>query len=112
MIAERDFSQVEVPECVCGGVLKPDVVFFGDNVPRPTVQRAYALVDEADALLVVGSSLMVFSGLRFVRRALESETPVVIVNRGRTRADELNITKVDADCVDALHELDRRSFAT
>ena len=79
-----------VPECDrCGGVLKPDVVYFGENVPKPRVQRCYDLVDTAPALLVLGSSLTVMSGLRFVRHAAKRGTPVVIVNRGSTRGDEL-----------------------
>ena len=83
-----------VPCCVlCGGVLKPDVVFFGENVPKLRVQRCYDLVDEAAehgaALLVLGSSLAVMSGLRFVRHAAKRGMPVVIVNRGETRGDPL-----------------------
>ena len=73
----------------CGGRLKPDVVFFGENVPRQRVERCYAALDEADALLVAGSSLTVMSGLRFVRYAAKAGLPVVIVNRGVTRGDEL-----------------------
>ncbi|QCB94715.1 Sir2 family NAD-dependent protein deacetylase [Cellulomonas shaoxiangyii] len=71
----------------CGGMLKPDIVYFGENVPRERVDRAYAMVDAADALLVAGSSLSVQSGLRFVRHAAQSDKPVVIVNRGETRGD-------------------------
>lgn len=83
-----------VPGCtVCGGRLKPDVVFFGENVPRARVQRCFdaveALTPEDSALLVLGSSLTVMSGLRFVRRAHARGVPVVIVNRGATRADSL-----------------------
>jgi NAD-dependent SIR2 family protein deacetylase len=83
-----------VPDCdCCGGVLKPDVVFFGENVPKPRVERCYAAVDALDpnteALLVLGSSLTVMSGFRFVRRAARNGVPVVIVNRGPTRADDL-----------------------
>ncbi|MFJ9693844.1 NAD-dependent protein deacetylase [Kitasatospora sp. NPDC101183] len=74
---------------VCGGVLKPDVVFFGENVPKPRVQRCFELVDAAQALVVLGSSLTVLSGLRFVRHAARAGTPVVIVNQGRTRGDDL-----------------------
>ncbi|WP_228994417.1 NAD-dependent protein deacetylase [Streptomyces sp. DH8] len=76
-----------VPCAVCGGVLKPDVVFFGEAVPPPRVERCRALVREADALLVLGSSLTVMSGLRFVRQAAEAGTPVLIVNRDATRGD-------------------------
>ena len=74
------------PRCDgCGGRLKPDVVFFGENVPKQRVERCYAALDEADALLVAGSSLSVMSGLRFVRYAAKAGLPVVIVNRGVTR---------------------------
>ncbi len=74
---------------VCGGILKPDVVFFGENVPKPRVERCYALVDAARAVLVLGSSLTVMSGLRFVRHAARAGKPVVIVNQGPTRGDAL-----------------------
>ncbi|WP_433275160.1 NAD-dependent protein deacetylase [Pseudonocardia xinjiangensis] len=86
----------------CGGVLKPDVVFFGENVPRERVARAYAMVDAAGALLVAGSSLTVMSGLRFVRHAHKIGVPVVIVNRGRTRGDEFAEALVDGGCSDVL----------
>ncbi|MGO1317530.1 MAG: Sir2 family NAD-dependent protein deacetylase [Cellulomonadaceae bacterium] len=78
-----------VADCaLCGGLLKPDIVYFGENVPRKRVERAYAMVDEADALLVAGSSLAVLSGLRFVRHAARTGMSVVIVNRGTTRGDD------------------------
>lgn len=81
-------ERFRVPPCLaCGGVLKPDVVFFGENVPRERVDRAFARLDEADALVVLGSSLTVFSGYRFVRRARERGMPVAIVNDGPTRGD-------------------------
>jgi NAD-dependent SIR2 family protein deacetylase len=87
-----DTAGFVVPPCdVCGGLLKPDVVFFGENVPAARVQRCYDAVDALgpdNALLVAGSSLTVMSGLRFVRRAARAGTPVVIVNRGATRGDE------------------------
>ena len=92
----------------CGGVLKPDVVFFGENVPKERVARAYALVDRVvaagGALLVAGSSLTVMSGLRFVRHAQKSGMPVVIVNRGQTRGDDLAVGRVDAGCSETLVE--------
>lgn len=99
-----------VPACDgCGGVLKPDVVFFGENVPPPRVERCYAAVDGlADAggvLLVAGSSLTVMSGLRFVRRAAKLGVPVVTVNRGATRGDELATCTVDAGCSEFLGAL-------
>jgi len=90
--AERSFRVVG---CLsCGGSLKPDVVFFGENVPRPRVERAYEWLDQADALLVVGSSLTVFSGFRFVKRAHAADKPVAILNVGPTRADALAAVKV------------------
>jgi NAD-dependent SIR2 family protein deacetylase len=89
----------------CGGPLKPDVVFFGENVPRERVERCYALVDRARALLVAGSSLAVLSGLRFVRHAHRRGIPVVIVNRGTTRGDDLATVKLDAGCSETLLRL-------
>ena len=86
----------------CGGVLKPDVVFFGENVPKERVARCYAAVDAAEALLVAGSSLTVMSGLRFVRYAVKRGTPVVILNRGVTRGDPLASVKLDRGCSEAL----------
>jgi len=90
----------------CGGVLKPDVVFFGENVPRDRVAEAFALVDElaanGGALLVAGSSLTVMSGLRFVRHAHALGVPVVVVNRGVTRGDDLAAVRVDAGCSETL----------
>ena len=95
----RDFSGFRVPDCVrCGDVLKPDVVFFGANVPPRDVQVAMDALDRADALLVVGSSLMVYSGYRFARRAAERRLPIAALNLGRTRADELLALKLDAPC--------------
>jgi len=89
----------------CGGVLKPDVVFFGGSVPRDVVGAAYALVDDADALLVVGSSLAVYSGYRFVRRAAERGAPIAIVNLGPTRGDPLAALCWDARAGAALPAL-------
>jgi NAD-dependent SIR2 family protein deacetylase len=92
-----------VPGCDgCGGRLKPHVVFFGENVPRHRVERCYAVLDDADALLVAGSSLTVMSGLRFVRYAAKAGLPVVIVNRGVTRGDPLATVKVDDGCSEWL----------
>ena len=93
----------------CGGLLKPDVVFFGENVPHERVARAYAMVDDAadddGALLVAGSSLTVMSGLRFVRHARKRGIPVVIVNRGATRGDPLADVRIDAGCSETLTAL-------
>ncbi len=94
----HDFSRFDVPACErCGGMLKPDVVFYGENVPRPRYQQALAALTASDAVLVVGSSLMVYSGYRFVRQATEAGVPVAILNRGRTRADDLAGLKLEAD---------------
>lgn len=89
----------------CGGMLKPDIVYFGETVPGPRVADAYALVDEADALLVAGSSLTVQSGLRFVRHAAEEGKPVVILNRGATRGDPLATLTLDAGASETLTAL-------
>ncbi len=95
-----------LPACeACGGALKPDVVFFGENVPKPRVQRCLDAVDASEALLVAGSSLTVLSGFRFVRHAHKAGVPVVIVNRGATRGDDLATYKVDAGCAPFLSAL-------
>jgi NAD-dependent SIR2 family protein deacetylase len=86
----------------CGGMLKPDIVYFGESVPKDLVTQAYSLIDRADALLVAGSSLTVFSGYRFVRHAAAVGIPVAIVNRGPTRGDELAAVKVDGGCSELL----------
>lgn len=87
---------------VCGGMLKPDFVYFGENVPKDRVARAYAMVDDAGALLVAGSSLTVMSGLRFVRHAAKDGKPVVIINRGTTRGDEFAALKLELGVSEAL----------
>jgi len=95
-----------VPQCgSCGGMLKPDVVFFGEGVPRTRVDAALAALQEADAMLVVGSSLMVYSGYRFCEHAQTIGKPVAAINRGRTRADHLFMLKVEAGCAEVLTEL-------
>jgi NAD-dependent SIR2 family protein deacetylase len=95
-----------VPACeTCGGTLKPAVVFFGENVPKARVQRCFEAVETGEALLVAGSSLTVLSGLRFVRHAHKLRLPVVIVNRGVTRGDELSTYKLETGCADFLTEL-------
>lgn len=100
---EQDFGSFAVPPCPsCGGVLKPDVVFFGEGVPRERVDAASRALEEADAMLVVGSSLMVYSGFRFVQAAARAGKPVAAVNLGRTRADDLFALKVEQPCADAL----------
>jgi NAD-dependent SIR2 family protein deacetylase len=98
-----------VPSCLsCDGVLKPDVVLFGENVPRAIVDRAWQLVEAAELLLVVGSSLAVFSGFRFVRGAAQRKLPVAIVNLGPTRGDMLATHRVSAPAGQVLPELARR----
>jgi NAD-dependent SIR2 family protein deacetylase len=82
----------------CGGMLKPDIVYFGENVPKDRVNEAYSLVDGADALLVAGSSLTVHSGYRFVRHATTRGITIAIINRGRTRGDDLARVKIDNGC--------------
>ena len=98
-----DFDAFAIPPCpCCGGVLKPDVVFFGENIPRPWVDDAQAGLDAADAVLVVGSSLMVYSGYRIVLQAARRGLPIAALNLGRTRADELLSLKVQAPCGEGL----------
>jgi NAD-dependent SIR2 family protein deacetylase len=98
-----DFSSFVAPSCRrCGGVLKPDVVFFGENVPRVRVDAAARHLEEADAMLIVGSSLMIYSGFRFVQRAASAGKPVAAVNLGRTRADGLFTLKAEQACESAL----------
>jgi NAD-dependent SIR2 family protein deacetylase len=98
-----DFAPFEVPACrACGGLLKPDVVFFGERVPTERVQQAFAAVEVADAMLVVGSSLMVYSGYRFAHAAAQAGKPIAAVNLGRTRADDMLTLKISEPCADAL----------
>ena len=105
-LQQADFGDFVIPACVrCGGMLKPDVVFFGENVPRQRVDDAMAWLAGSDAMLVVGSSLMVYSGYRFAVAAKRLGKPIAAINRGVTRADDLLDVKVDADCATALHSL-------
>ncbi len=98
-----DVQRFVVPACDnCAGIMKPDVVFFGEAVPRSRVERSYAATDEAPALLVIGSSLVVFSGYRFARHAHAAGKPVCLLNKGLNRADGLASLKVDADCATVL----------
>lgn len=102
----RDFSAFDIPACdACGGLLKPDVVFFGESVPPARVAAARTALQDSDAVLVAGSSLMVYSGFRFVQAAAAAGLPVAAVNLGRTRADELLALKVEAPVGAALSEL-------
>ncbi len=100
---EADFSSFDVPACeACGGILKPDVVFFGENVPRERVAAVHEHLQRSDAVLVLGSSLMVYSGFRFVDAAAKAGLPIAAVNLGRTRADHLLSLKVEMPCAQAL----------
>ena len=97
VVADTDsFRFVDCPSCT--GMLKPDIVYFGESVAKEIVEQSYSMVDSADALLVAGSSLTVFSGYRFVRHAAARGIPVAIVNRGPTRGDDLASVKVEAGC--------------
>lgn len=102
----EDTGAFVVADCErCGGRLKPDVVFFGESVAKDLVAHCFALTERARALLVLGSSLHVMSGLRFVRRAAAIGTPVAIVNRGSTRGDPLADVRLDAGCTPTLEAL-------
>lgn len=102
-VALEDTAGFTVAGCDgCEGVLKPDVVYFGENVPVDRVERCRALVDGAEALVVLGSSLHVFSGRRFVKQAHQRGIPIVIINRGPTRADQLASVKVDGGVAETL----------
>ncbi|MGV9679244.1 NAD-dependent protein deacetylase [Nocardia sp. NPDC003482] len=103
-----DTASFRMVDCArCGGMLKPDIVYFGENVPKPRVAAAFELVDDAEVLLVAGSSLTVMSGLRFVRHAAKTGRPVVVINRGPTRGDEYATLKLDNGCSAMLTGLAR-----
>lgn len=104
-----DYDSFHVPDCEsCAGVLKPDVVFFGESVPRERVAQAFARLQESDALLIAGSSLMVWSGYRFARAARERGLPVAVLNLGRTRADAEVTLKVEGRCGAVLQAVTAR----
>jgi NAD-dependent SIR2 family protein deacetylase len=101
-----DVAAFTVPDCaVCGGMLKPDVVFFGEFVPREKFEEASALMRRADALLVAGSSLVVNSGIRLLEQAVRRRLPIVIVNRGETKGDPKATVKIDAGTTETLTAL-------
>jgi NAD-dependent SIR2 family protein deacetylase len=109
VVADAEVARFRVVDCVtCGGLLKPDVVFFGENVPRPRVADCYDMVDRADSLLVLGSSLTVMSGFRFVRHAAKLGIPVAIVNQGPTRGDALAGLTIDGPLGQTLSDLAER----
>lgn len=102
-LAPVELDSFRVPDCsACGGVLKPDVMFFGESVPKGRVDAVYRCVQASDALLVVGSSVMVYSGYRFAVAASRAGKPVMIINRGKTRADDLATVKLSVDCAEIL----------
>jgi NAD-dependent SIR2 family protein deacetylase len=97
VVSDTDsFRFIDCP--VCGGMLKPDIVYFGESVAKEVVDQAYSLIDQSEALLVAGSSLTVFSGYRFVRHAAARGLPIAIINRGTTRGDDLATVKVETGC--------------
>jgi len=98
-----DTGRLQLPDCPdCGGILRPGVVFFGENVPAERVRESFAALERADAMLVVGSSLMVYSGFRFVREARKRSLPIAAINLGVTRADDMLNLKIELDCGEAL----------
>ena len=105
-IPQADLSKLRTPRCPsCGGVVKPDVVFFGENVPRQRVDAAMDALERARGVLVVGSSLAIYSGFRFCRRARELGIPIAAINDGVTRADELLAVKAGGPCAEVLASL-------
>lgn len=110
-VALEETATFVVAACLqCAGWLKPDVVFFGESVPVPRVRWCQQLVEDAEALVVLGSSLQVYSGRRFVKQAYDRGLPIVIVNRGETRGDDLATLKIEAGCAEVLAEA--ASYAT
>jgi NAD-dependent SIR2 family protein deacetylase len=108
-IADEELAGFNVVACAsCDGILKPDVVFFGENVPRPTVTHCFEMLDRSSLLLVLGSSLTVMSGYRFVKQAVKLQIPVAIVNQGATRGDGDAALIVDAPLSQALPDLVQR----
>ena len=105
-VPDHFVAQTQEPVCTsCGGTLMPDVVFFGDSVPRTTVDEIFAAIDAAGALLVIGSSLMVYSGFRFCRHAHQAGFPLACINPGATRADDLFTLKSESGCTEQLQAL-------
>lgn len=102
-ILQEDIDKFYLPECPqCGGYLKPNIVFFADNVPRPRIEKVVRCIIDSDGVLVLGSSLTVFSGYRIVLQAKELGLPVAIINIGQTRADKMVDVKIDAKCSDIM----------
>ena len=109
-VDEQLIRDLLVPDCErCNGILKPNVVFFGGAVSKLIVEAITSQLDQVDGLLIVGSSLSVFSGFRFCRLAHRNSVPIAAINQGKTRADDLFSVKLEADCSAALAELERVS---
>lgn len=105
-IAPEKITQFHPPFCLqCGGILKPDIIFFGDNVPKERVQTIREFVSKSDSLLVLGSSLTVFSSFRIILQAVEENKNIAVVNIGPTRADDLVSLKISAKCGDILPKI-------
>lgn len=105
-IAPEKITKFHPPKCLkCGGILKPDIIFFGDNVPRERVQTVRDFVSKSDSLLVLGSSLTVFSSFRVILQAIEENKKVAVVNIGPTRADSMVSLKISAKCGDILPKI-------
>ena len=112
-LAVQDYSSFRFPDCpLCGGICKPDVIFFGEFIPKQRVSAALRAMDNADSLVIVGSSLMVLSGYRFCRTAREQGKPMVSINIGRSRADQEFSLKIEQDCCQILSALTERLDAT
>ena len=108
-----DYESFKTPICdVCNGILKPDVIFFGESVPRERIEQAMEKLRESKAIMIVGSSLMVFSGYRFVREAAKYNMPITAINIGKTRADGLFTLKYESSCSGILDRLSRRLAET
>lgn len=105
-ILQEDIEKFYLPECPkCGGFLKPNIVFFGDNVPRPRIEKVVKTIIDSDGILVLGSSLTVFSGYRIVLQAKELGLPVAVINIGETRADKIIDIKINAKCSEIMKQL-------
>jgi NAD-dependent SIR2 family protein deacetylase len=104
-LPDSDIEKVKLPRCdACAGALMPDVVFFGGSVPRERVERGQQAIEEADAVLAIGSSLQVFSGYRFCRHAVKMNKPLALINPGLTRADDLADVKWESPCAELLSQ--------
>lgn len=108
-IADELINNIDIPACpYCEGVLKPDVVFFGGTIPRARIEQANEAIKSSDALLVIGSSLQVFSGFRLCRDAHANGTPIACLTRGVTRADDLITLKIEEDCETGLEKIAKK----